>query len=125
MIQKLRSLAKEYDELQKKLQDPVVTRDHKEVARLSKRLKELEPVVHCLKEYDHCESVIRAVDDVQDDPELKTLAEEEAGIARERMSILEEDMRQFLIPKDPNDNRNVILEVRAGAGGEVAALFAA
>src|SRR3989344_8900793 len=107
------------------MQDPVVTRDHKEVARLSKRLKELEPIVHCLKEYDDCGSIMRAVDDVQDDPELKALAEEEAGIARERMGILEEDMRQFLIPKDPKDNRHVILEVRPGAGGEVAALFAA
>ena len=74
MIEKLRSLAKEYEELRKKIQDPVVTCDHKEVARLSKRLKALEPIVDYLKEYDHCESVVRSVGDVEDDPELKVLA---------------------------------------------------
>ena len=125
MIEKLRSLAKEYDDIQKKLQDASVISDHKEVARIGKRLKELEPIVDYLKEYDHCESVVRSVGDVEDDPELKVLAEEEAKIACERMGILEEEMRKFLIPLDPNDNRNVILEVRAGAGGEEAALFAA
>ncbi|MBI3335947.1 peptide chain release factor 1 [Candidatus Peregrinibacteria bacterium] len=125
MIEKLRSLAKEYDDLQKKLQDSHVIADHKEVARIGKRLKELEPVVRCLKEYDHCESVVRSVGEVEDDPELKVLAEEEAEIARQRIGILEGDMRRFLVPLDPNDDRNVILEVRAGAGGEEAALFAA
>lgn len=125
MIDKLRSLAREYEDLQKKLQDPVFICNHKEVARFSKRMKELEPVVHCLKEYDHCENIVRAVQDIANDPELKVLADEEAEIARERMGVLEEDMRKLLIPVDPNDDRNVILEVRSGAGGEEAALFAA
>lgn len=125
MIDKLRSLGQEYEDLQKNLEDPRVIADHKEVTRLGKRLKELEPLVALLKEYDTCKKTIASVDAVKDEPELLTIAEEEAQIAHEKMMKITDKMQAFLVPKDLNDNRNVILEVRSGAGGEEAALFGA
>lgn len=124
MLKKLQPLAREYEDLEKRLQDPHVVSDHKEVARLGKRMAELRPLMEMLQEYSRCETALSAVNDVGDDPELKSLAEEEAAEARSQMKTLEEKMQQFLVPLDPNDDRNVIVEVRAGAGGEEAALFA-
>jgi len=125
MIEQLRSLAAEHAELQRRMADPDVFGDPREIARIGKRLAELEPLLPLLAEYDRCTAAIGAVQDVVADPDLLALAEEEAQQARRRMPELEEQMRAFLIPKDPDDDRNVILEVRAGTGGEEAALFAA
>lgn len=125
MLLKLKALAKEFDDIEQKLRDPAMLSDHRELAKLGKRRAELEPLVLLLKEYEKCEESIRAVGDIANDPELLTLAQEEAEEAKKRMPDLEEKMRRFLVPKDPDDDRNVILEVRAGAGGEEAALFAA
>ena len=125
MIDKLRALAGEYLELQQKLRDPAVLADHKQIAQLARRSKELESLVRLLKEYDTCESAIRFAKESHADPEMQKMAEEEAGEAQAKMPELLEKMRAFLVPKDPNDGKNVILEVRAGTGGEEAALFAA
>ena len=125
MIDKLRALAKEHAEFQQKMQDPEVLSNPKEIARIGKRISYLEPLLEMLKEYDQCEASIKAVEEMKDEPELKALSEEEAKSASERMPALEEEMKLFLIPKDPDDDRSVILEVRAGTGGEEAALFAA
>ncbi|OGJ58376.1 peptide chain release factor 1 [Candidatus Peribacteria bacterium RIFCSPHIGHO2_01_FULL_51_9] len=125
MLSKLKALAKEFDEIEQKLRDPAGLCDHRELAKLGKRRAELEPLIDLLKEYEKYEEVIRAVEDVANDPELLALAREEADQAKKLMPELEEKMRMFLVPKDPDNDRNVILEVRAGAGGEEAALFAA
>src|SRR3990167_7976562 len=78
-----------------------------------------------LDDYDTCQSIIDAVEDIQDDPELLAMAKDEAQIAKGKIAELEENMKAFLVPRDPMDDRNVVLEVRAGTGGEEAALFAA
>lgn len=124
MIEKLRALAREYEDLQKRMRDPNVLSDHKSIATIGKKLSDLEPLIGLLAEYDKCREALRIPDDVRGDPDLRGLAEEEAEQARERIPMLEEEMKVFLIPKDPDDGKNVILEVRAGTGGEEAALFA-
>jgi peptide chain release factor 1 len=125
MIGKLRSLVAEYDAVQKKLEDPAMHADRKEMAKLGKRLSDLEPLVRLLEQYDRAQRSIASVAEVQEDPELLALATEEAQAAQALLPDLERRMKAFLIPKDPDDDKSVILEVRAGTGGEEAALFAA
>ncbi len=124
MIDQLRSLADEYKQLEARLQDPAVFADPKEVARIGKRRTELEPLMALLREYEEGEKAIAFAKSGIDDAELRAMAEEEAQAAEERKPELEERMRSFLVPKDPDDDKNVILEVRAGTGGEEAAIFA-
>ncbi len=124
MIDRLRTLIQEYAALGKKLLDPAVHNDRSEIVRIGKRMAELEPLQKILAEYDRLMQAIKDAEQLRDDPELRVMAEEEAAKARERLPQLEQEMRSFLIPKDPNDDRGVILEVRAGTGGEEAALFA-
>ncbi|MCF7844532.1 MAG: peptide chain release factor 1 [Kiritimatiellales bacterium] len=125
MIDKLRALAEDHKALQQQMQDPEVLADPKKIAKIGKKLSDLEPLIGMLKEYDECQAAIKSVEDVKDDPELKGLAEDEAEVASKRLIELEADMKAFLVPKDPDDEKNVILEVRAGTGGEEAALFGA
>ncbi len=124
MLDRIRSLAKEYRELQHSLEDPSVHGDPKQLASIGKRMAELEPLVSKLDEYDRLGLALDEAEESLVYPELHTLAEQQAHSARERRGILEQEMRAFLLPRDPDDNRSVILEVRAGAGGEEAALFA-
>lgn len=97
----------------------------KEVARLGKRSSELEPIVALVDEYEGCERAVKDGEAMKDDPELGLMAAEEAEKAKRRMAELDDEMRLFLVPKDPMDDRNAVVEVRAGTGGEEAALFAA
>ena len=124
MIEKLRALAGEINELHQKMQEPEVLSNPKEIARIGKRISDLEPLSIILKEYDACQNAIAFAKDAGEDPELMEMAEEEAHTAEKRIPELMEEMKLFLIPKDPNDDRSVILEVRAGTGGDEAALFA-
>src|SRR3989338_4650797 len=123
MIESLRAMAKEYSDLQLQLQDPNMYANPKELQRIGKRSAQLEPLISLLEEYDACQEAIAEAKSITD-TDLKALAEEEAATARERLPKLEEEMRAFLIPRDPNDDKSVIIEVRAGAGGDEAALFA-
>lgn len=124
MTERFRTLAKEYEDVLKSLQDPQMLRSPKELARLGKRRRELEPFMELFREYEHCSKALTETERLKGDPELMVLAEEEAAAARHRLPKLEEQMRAYLIPRDPDDDRSVILEVRAGTGGEEAALFA-
>ncbi|MDD4287288.1 MAG: peptide chain release factor 1 [Candidatus Peribacteraceae bacterium] len=124
MIEKLRALAGEYARIGREMQDPDVLTDSKRMSQLAKRYKELEKLVLFLREYDRCEAAIAFAAEVTE-ADLKQLANEEAAQAVTRREELLGEMRAFLVPKDPQDERNVILEVRAGTGGEEAALFAA
>ncbi len=124
MIDKIRALAKEYEALNLQLQEPEVFNNPREVARIGKRAAELEPLIDFLQEYDAAEKAIVFAKEDQGDAELQAMADEEAVKARERLPQLEQRMKAFLVPKDPDDDKSVIIEVRAGAGGEEAALFA-
>jgi len=125
VIEKLRVLAKEYEDVRERLMDPSVHGNPKELAHLGKRIAELEPLIAMLREYDGAQKAIAAASEDHGDPELQTLAGEEAQKAKVRSEELLHKMRAFLIPRDPDDEKSVILEVRAGTGGEEAALFAA
>lgn len=125
MIEKIRALRDEYDHLREQMADPAVYGDQRESKRVGKRLKELEPLTRLLEQYDAAMKAIHDADTIGDDPELKALAEEEARHARELLPTLEQSMKKFLVPRNPDDDRGVILEIRAGTGGEEAALFAA
>ncbi len=125
MIDKIKTLTQEYATLQKKMEDPAVYGDQKEVARIGKRLRELEPLLPLYAEYERAQKSILEAQDLASDPDLGPLAQEEADRAKERIPEMEEKMRMFLVPKDHDDEKSVILEVRAGTGGEEAALFAA
>lgn len=123
MIDKLRALANRYDELQQKLQDPAVSSDPKQLKSIGKEMKDIAPLLSLLRDYEAARQAIEE-EKKTTDPDLRELAREEAETARIKILELEGTMKQFLVPKDPDDDKSVILEVRAGAGGDEAALFA-
>ena len=120
----MRLLAKEYTELELSMQTPEVLNNPKEIAKVGKRMSDLRPLLGMIKEYESCQSAIDFVKEAGDDPELKEMAEAEADVAKKRIPELEDEMKLFLIPKDADDDRSVILEIRAGTGGDEAAIFA-
>jgi peptide chain release factor 1 len=124
MLDRLRAFAAELKDLRNTMQDPAVYSDPKELKRIGKRIAELEPLEHLLAAYDAAQLAIKEAESFHGDPDLAGLAREEADAAREQLPEIERKMKEFLVPKDPDDDRNVILEVRAGTGGEEAALFA-
>jgi peptide chain release factor 1 len=124
MIDVVKHLAKECSELQEQLKDPEISSDRTRLIEISRRIKQLEPIAALYSEYDSCENVIKEATAVTDDPELRELAESEAHAAHARMKELEEMMREAILSADATDARNVALEVRAGTGGDEAALFA-
>jgi peptide chain release factor 1 len=125
VIDQLRRLVAEHRDLTDRLQDPAVSSDPKELKRIGKRLKELSPLVPMMERYDQLQKSIEDAARMKNDPELGAIAEDEAEQARKEIPALEQQMRSFLIPRDPDDDKSVIVEVRAGAGGEEASLFAA
>lgn len=124
MREKLEAIYKEYLRMQAELLQPEVIIDPKKIAVLGKRLSDLEEFVPLYKQYTECLQAIEFAES-NTDAELQEMADEEAASAQNIVPKLTEQLRLFLVPKDPDDDKNVILEVRAGAGGEEAALFAA
>jgi peptide chain release factor 1 len=125
MKEKVAHLRKEYEDLQLTLQDPLVFNDPKKLAQSGKRLSQLEPLIRLQHEHDDLLKEIEENRTMIADPELGALAQQEMARAHERLAQVEEDIKKFLVPKDPLDDRNAMLEVRAGTGGEEASLFAA
>jgi peptide chain release factor 1 len=123
MIDKVRTAVEELQNLRRKMEDPAVYGNPSEVTKLARRMKQLEPLEAALSSYDALQKTL-AEEDVFDDPELRELAADEARKAREALPILLEKMKRLLIPRNPDDEKSVIMEVRAGTGGEEAALFA-
>ena len=122
---KLESLKHRFAELEEMLCDPAVLADHKEVHRLNKERSDLEPIVAAYSSYVMLEAALADARTALDDPELHELAQaeiEEHGAELEKVAA---QLRLLLLPADPNDQRNTIIEIRAGTGGEEAALFAA
>ncbi len=110
------------------LGDPSVVSDQEKYKSLMKEQKNLEPLVECYLEYKKCKETIDdslLMLDEESDPEMKEMLREELSEAKGRIPELEEKLRILLLPKDPNDEKNVIVEIRAGVGGDEAALFAA
>lgn len=124
MFKKLESVEKRYDELTELISDPKTIERQNEWRSYMKEHAELEPVVMKYREYKKEEQRYEEAKEMMEDNELKELAEVEMLDAKEKMPIIEEELKMLLIPKDPDDNKNIICEIRAGTGGEEAALFA-
>ena len=124
MFQKLQDVEKKYDELTKKISHPEVIARTSECQRYMKEHASLEDVVLKYREYKKAKQDFEEAKQMASDKELKELAELEMDELREKIPQLEEELKILLIPKDPDDDKNIICEIRAGAGGEEAALFA-
>ena len=128
MFDKLEDLLIRFEEILSELQEPDVANDQNRFRKLMKEQNDLTPIVEAYKEYKACKQAIAdslEMLDEESDEELKELAKEELSESKKRVEELEHELKILLLPKDPNDNKNVIVEIRAGAGGDEAALFAA
>ena len=124
MFQRLEDVEKRYEELNSLIADPEVISRQNEWKKLMKEHSDIEDIVLKYREYKAVEKNKNEAKEMLNDPEMKELAEMEYEEAKEKLPKLEEELKILLIPKDPNDDNNVICEIRAGAGGEEAALFA-
>jgi len=125
MRAKLAQLARRLEEIDVALAQQNAARDLDQFRRLSRERADIEPVVARYHEYAKAQADLLAAQELIGDPEMRTLAEEESGSVRRRLETLESDLQRLLLPIDPNDERNIFLEIRAGTGGEESALFAA
>ena len=128
MFENLKVFEERYEALNGRLYDPAVVSDPKIYSQIRKEHKEIEPLVLKYREYTSCETTIKDLKDILEDSdsdkEFRDLAQMELSEETDRLAMLEEEIKILLIPKDPNDDKNVIVEIRSGAGGEEAALFA-
>ncbi len=128
MTEKLSEAEKRFEEINEKLSDPDVISDQEQYKKLMKEHKNLSPLVEKFREYKKAESDFdeakEMLDDSGSDKELKEMAQQQLNESRDLIASLTEELKIMLLPKDPNDDRSVIIEIRAGAGGEEAALFA-
>ncbi len=128
MFDKLEDLLIRFEEVLSELSEPGVSDDQKRFRRLMKEQSDLAPIVEAYKEYKQCKQNIEdSLELLQEesDEEMRELAKEELADSKARVEELENELKILLLPKDPNDDKNVIVEIRAGAGGDEAALFAA
>ena len=128
MFENLEDTQIRLEELMSELSEPDVASNPDRFRRLMKEQSELTPIVNAYKEYKQCKQNIEdslAMLEEESDEEMRDLAKEELNEAKARMEELENELKILLLPKDPNDDKNVIVEIRAGAGGDEAALFAA
>lgn len=124
--QKLITLSRRHHELRALLSDPKIIQDQNRFRDYSKEYAQLEPIAHCIEQYQKNEEELTSALQMrsENDLELRTLAESEIKTLTEKQETLEQELKVLLLPKDPNDNRNVFLEIRAGTGGHEAAIFA-
>ncbi len=124
MFQKLEAVEKKYEDLTKKISDPDIISNQTEWQKCMKEHAEIQEIVEKYREYKKVKNQLEEAKQMLDDPELKELAQLDYEESKEKLPKLEEELKFLLIPKDPNDDKNIICEIRAGAGGEEAALFA-
>ncbi len=124
MFDKLEDVEKRYEELTKLISDPEVIANQSEWQKLMKEHSNIQDIVEKYREYKKTKQSMQEAKELMEDPEMKELAETEYYEAKERIPKIEEELKVLLIPKDPDDEKNIICEIRAGAGGEEAALFA-
>ena len=124
MFEKLEAVEKRYEELTKIIADPEVISNQSEWQKLMKEHASIEDIVLKFREYKKVKQEMEDAEELMKDAEMKELAEVEYYDKKEQLPKLEEELKVLLIPKDPDDDKNIICEIRAGAGGEEAALFA-
>ena len=125
ILAKLDHLAERYEEVGALLSDPEIISDQNKYRELSKEYAELEPVVKCYQSY---QEVVNNIEEAKlllkdSDPDMREMAQEEFKAGEAQQEVLESDLQKLLLPKDPNDEKNVFLEIRAGTGGDEAAIF--
>jgi peptide chain release factor 1 len=128
MFDRLDDILIHYEEVMQELNEPNVTENQTRFRKLMKEQADLAPIVEAYKEYKQAKQDIEdslALLEEENDEEMRELAKEELSDAKKRVEELEQELKILLLPKDPNDEKNIILEIRAGAGGDEAALFAA
>ena len=128
MLQELEDIKEKFRKLTLSLSDPALVSDPQKIKKIAKERSDLEPLVKKYEDYEKITKDIKESEEILADPdseeELKTLAELELKTLQERRGQIEEELKIMLLPKDPNDEKNVLLEIRAGAGGDEASLFA-
>ena len=124
MKDRLETIIKKYNELTELLTKPEVLADYNKLKSLSKEQKDLEEIVKKYSEYQKCEQDIEEAKELVNDPELRDLANEQLEKANENLSKLTKELELMLIPKDPYDDKNIIMEIRGAAGGDEANIFA-
>ncbi|MDN3717815.1 peptide chain release factor 1 [Vibrio breoganii] len=126
ILVKLETLVERYEEVQHLLGDPDVIGDQNKFRALSKEYSQLEEVTKCFQAYQQAQEDLEAAQEManEDDPEMKEMAQEEIKDAKANIESLTDELQILLLPKDPNDERNCFLEIRAGAGGDEAGIFA-
>lgn len=128
MFDKLEDILLRFEEIMNQLSEPDVANDNNRFRKLMKEQSDLAPIVDAYKAYKQANQNIEdslAMLEDENDEEMRELAKEELNESREAVGELENKLKILLLPKDPNDDKNVIVEIRAGAGGDEAALFAA
>lgn len=123
---KLQTLVERHEEIEGLLADPEVISDSNRFTRLSREYAKLEPLARALADFEQAQSDLRAAEEMatESDAEMREMADEEIQDARARIETLEQALKVLMLPEDPNDARNTFLEIRAGTGGDEAALFA-
>lgn len=128
MFDRLEDLLRKFEEIMNELSEPSVAENQERFRSLMKEQSDLTPIVNAYKEYKKCNQDIEdslAMLDEESDEDMREMLKEELADAKKRVEELEHELKILLLPKDPNDDKNVIVEIRAGAGGDEAALFAA
>ncbi len=124
MLEKLKQIEEKYEDLQQRMATPEVYIDSSLYAKYAKEQKQLAPVVEAYRRYERCRSDMNEALELMGDPDFKEFAQEEYEAAKAGMEQIEQELKILLLPRDPNDEKNVIVEIRGGAGGDEAALFA-
>ena len=128
MFDKLEAIVERLKEITEQLNDPNVVSNQNKFKKLMKEQSDLQPIVEAYEEYKKCKETIDdslAILEDESDEDIKDLAKEEMNEAKDRQAELEDELKILLLPKDENDDKNVVVEIRGGAGGDEAALFAA
>ena len=125
MFEKLKLLKNQYEELQKRMEMPETYSDPALYARLDRESREIAPVVEAYSRYERACADMDSALQLMNDAEMRELAQEEYAEAKSAKERLEQEIKILLLPKDPNDSKNVIMEIRGGVGGEEGMLFAA
>ena len=124
MNEKLNGIIHKFEEIEARLSAPNLYDDPAQAAKLLKERGDMEPIVLAAREYLNAQNMLVEAEEMLNDPEMKELAQEELKQAKEDIERLEQELKILMLPKDPNDDKNIMVEIRGGAGGEESALFA-
>lgn len=125
MFERLTQMEARFDALSSQMSDPALIADQKKFQALAKESRDMEPVIEKYRQYRRVETSIADAKSMLADPDLKEMAEEELSTLEPQLDPLAEELKVLLLPKDPNDDKNIVIELRAGTGGDEAALFVA